>query len=507
MSPVPCPLSLFAALSVANFSVASLTRGEADRPATAAIEGEPPNQFVCSADEAAREGGVRLGMPLAEATARFAYTTGGDELRILERDPAAEARAQRDLLRVAETATPRYEDSAPGLVTLDFAGLHEPHLSARKLFSAAEQLGLTPQLGVSRNRFVALCAARTQPGLTHIYPGEEAGFLSVQGLDVLPIETAEIETLARWGVRTVGELARFDENDLTARFGERGARLARLARGEEASVLEAYTAPPELEERQEFDWEVGELEPLAFALSGMLERLCLKLQSHNLAAARVETKLELVSGRLFARKIELPYPLTDPRTLLKLVRLDLNAHPPGDAIVAARVAAAPTDRRRVQFSLFAPATPSPEKLAVTLARLSGLVGAERVGAPVAPDTHKPGAAAVALFAPPRGDKGQIRDRGQGIRDTVVSREESVFRVFRPPWPAKVETEAREPAHLESLDVAGTVESRTGPWRVSGEWWSPDGWQYEEWDVVVEGRMYRACLDRQSGEWFVTGAYD
>ena len=493
--------TLFASLYVADFPVAALTRGEAATPPTAVIEGAPPNQFVCSADEAAREAGVELGMPLAAAAARFAYAAHGDQLRILDRDPAAEARAQRDLLRLAETATPRYEDSAPGLVTLDFTGLPEPHLSARKLFEAAEKLGFTPQLGVSRNRFVALCAARTQPGLTHVYPGEEAGFLAVQGLDTLPIEPAEIETLTRWGLRTVGDLARFDENDLTARFGERGAQLARLARGEESSVLEAYTAPPQLEERQEFDWEVGELEPLAFALSGMLERLCLKLQGHNLAAARVETKLELLSQRLFARKIELPYPLTDPRTLLKLVRLDLDAHPPGDAIVAARVGAVPTERRRVQFSLFAPATPSPEKLAVTLARLSSLVGAERVGAPVAPDTHKPGAAAVALFAPPRGDK------GQGTRDKGGAREDRIFRVFRPPWPAKVETERHEPARLETLDAAGPIESRTGPWRVSGEWWSPDGWQYEEWDVLVEGRMYRACLDRQAGEWFVTGAYD
>lgn len=492
---------LFAALSIADFAVAALTRGETDAPATAVVEGAPPNQFICSADEAARAGGVQLGMPLAEATARFAYTTGGDHLRILERDPAAEARAQRDLLRLAETATPRYEDSAPGLVTLDFTGLREPHVSARTLFAGAESLGFTPQLGVSRNRFVALCAARTQPGLTHVYPGEEAGFLAVQGLDALPIETAEIETLARWGVRTVGELARFDENDLTARFGERGAQLARLARGEESSVLEAYTAPPQLEVRQEFDWEVGGLKPLAFVLSGMLERLCLELQGHNLAAARVETKLELLSGRLFARKIELPYPLTDPRTLLELVRLDLGAHPPGDAIVAARVAAAPTDRRRVQFALFAPATPSPEKLAVTLARLSSLVGAERVGAPVAPDTHKPGAAALTTFAPPRGDTKQSPASHGGVR------EDRVFRVFRPPWRAKVQTQSREPTHLETLDVAGPIESRSGPWRVSGEWWSPAGWQYEEWDVYVQGRMYRACLDRQAGEWFITGAYD
>jgi protein ImuB len=69
------------------------------------------------------------------------------------------------------------------------------------------------------------------------------------------------------------------------------------------------------------------------------------------------------------------------------------------------------------------------------------------------------------------------------------------------------TEFHEPAHLESLGFSGPVESRAGPWRVSGEWWTPEGWQYEEWDVYVQGRMYRACLDRQSAQWLITGAYD
>ena len=165
----------------------------------------------------------------------------------------------------------------------------------------AAELGLAAQTGVARNRFVALCAARTQPGVTHVYPGQEAGFLEVQDLEILPLSESERRTLERWGVRMVGELARLGERELTERFGARGAWMARWARGESSGVLQAWQAPPQLEVSRDLDWELGELEPLAFVLSGMLETLCLRLQSHNLAAARLHTGLKLARGGLFER--------------------------------------------------------------------------------------------------------------------------------------------------------------------------------------------------------------
>ena len=503
---VPRPRSLkpspplFAALYIPDFRVAALLREDSDPSPAAVVEGEPPNQFVCGADEEARAGGVAEGMSMSEAVARFSYKGAGEDLRILERNEEAERSTQQALLRLAETVTPRFEDSAPGLLTLDFRGLREPHSSADALARGAAELGLSAQIGVARNRFVALCAARTQPGVTHIYPGEEAGFLEVQGLEILPLSEKERRTLERWGVRMVGELARLQENDLTERFGERGSRMARWARGEESGVLEAWEEPPQLEVAQDFDWELGELEPLAFVLSGMLEKLCLRLQSHNLAAARLHTSLKLAGGRTFERDIAFPQPLSDPRTLLELARIDLAANPPGDAIVGVRVSATPTQRRRMQFSLFAPDLPGPEKLAVTLARLTALTGEDRVGAPVVVDTYRPGAAAVTEFAP--GRRGQVQGTGDPVRRGGLA-----FRAFRPPWPARVELRESRPTHLETIDVDGPVTGRAGPWRVSGEWWTPDGFQYEEWDVAVEERLYRACLDRQTGDWYVTGAYD
>jgi nucleotidyltransferase/DNA polymerase involved in DNA repair len=463
--------NLHACLWIPDFAAAVLLRGERNRrtPPVAVFTGAAPNCFVYAATEPARLGGVREGMPLAEAVARYGLardsrlsgrspqatqtsrqplrdevkgkgikpyrlrptapvaigapafptphsgeacdaagalsrelTTTSDHsptssLQARERSPEAERQTQQELIEMALTVSPRVEDAAPGLLIVDLAGLPDPHGSANQLAHCAEKLGLPANVGVSANRFVAIAAARTQLGVTHIFPGQEAGFLSVLPLDTLPLDPREQEVFARWGLRAVGDLARLPEDSLVARFGTRGGQLSQLARGRQDAVMRPYEPPPALEEEADLDWQIVELEPLAFLLSGLLERLCVKLQGHSLAAAEIRVTLKLADGSRHERAVAMSHPLADPRTLLTLVRIDLAAHPPGDAVEGVTVAAQPAPRRLTQFSLFDPALPSPEKLAVTLARLTHLVGPGRVGAPAVPDTHRPGAFQVEAF--------------------------------------------------------------------------------------------------------------
>ena len=551
-------------------------------------------------------------------------------LHVYPRDPEAEKQARQELLELALAISPRVEDTAPGLIVLDMTGLPDPHASASHFSLGAEKLGLEAHVAVSQNRFVALCAARTRPGLTHVFPGQEAGFLQALPLDVLPLDAKEEETLKRWGIHTVGELARLPENSLVARFGERGGQLVKLARGQQESVLYPYEPPPALEEKMDFDWQVSELASLSFPLSELLNRLCRKLEAHRLAAEEIRLSLKLADGSWFERAVPLSSPLTDPRVLPALLSLDLAAHPPGEAIEGVKVSAQTTPKRMVQFCLFEPPLPSPEKLAVTLARLSHLVGSGRVGAPVVVDTHRPGAFAVAAFAPVngRGKKAghrtapsaqtrvatgtpaapsaqstvetgtpagplPSRDRKGAVQtmDADIPREDAAcrasagilesdvtvgffppsgekpspqittaatatqarmpalqtgatpsrfnespahgsrftangsrlmahistargprrrppaFRCFRPPPEAEVILRGSRPVYVTAAGMQGPVHARAGPWRVCGEWWTENGWDYEEWDVEVRGRLYRICCERSTQSWYVTGMYD
>ncbi len=527
--------SLYASLYVPDFPVAVLQRAE-DRSRPAVVTcGKSPNRFVYSADAAAKACGVREGMALAAAQARYSLARESGPLRVFDRDAEQERQVQILLLGLAERSTPRFEDVSPGLLALDFGGLRGPYAAAADLASGVARLGLSANVGVSRNRFVSLCAARTQVGVTHVYPGQEAGFLCELPLDTLPLDSKQIQTLGRWGVRKIGELARLPEEQLAERFGSCGARMARLARGEEGSALRPYQPPELLELGEDFDWEIEEIEPLALTLSGLLDRLCLRLHGLDQAAERLTTQLRLVGGGVCERTIDLPYPLSDSRTLLTLVRTDLATHPPGCAIEGVRVLVKPTGRRRVQQSLFATDLPNPEDLAVTLARLTGIVGDERVGAPAVPDTYRPGVATLEAFRPAKEKPSagrravpksplvavapglaatrpakHLQERhGQSCPPTASPppRSSLVFRCFRPSRPAEVTLIEDRPARVEAQDARGSVTACAGPWRVSGEWWTPDGWQYQEWDIEVAGRLYRACCERTTGEWFLAGEYD
>ena len=450
---------LYACLHIPDFPAAVLLRGERNLrvPAVVVYTGTAPNCFVYAATQPARSAGVKEGMPLAEATARFAASriakpsqhssqrkkssspdcgkgrgirpyrlrpvapllitvgtgtlaspstaqpsnrsTAQQTLQTLARNPEAEQQTQQELLELALTISPRVEDTAPGVIVVELACLPDPHGSAVSFSHEAEKLGLPANVAVSQNRFVALCAAKIRSGVTHIFPGQEAGFLHPLAIDRLPLDSKEKEILGRWGIRTVGELARLPEDSLVARFGTRGARLAKLAHGQEDSVLRPYEPAPAFEEKMDFEWQIADLEPLSFLLSGLLDNLCSKLQGRGLAAEQIRISLKLADGSRFERAVALPSPLADAGVLLTLLRLDLAAHPPGEAIEGVKVSAQPAPRRMAQFSLLEPAVPKPEKLAVTLARLFSLVGKDRVGAPVVMDSHRPGALAIAGFAP------------------------------------------------------------------------------------------------------------
>src|SRR5262249_1751796 len=147
----------------------------------------------------------------------------------------------------------------------------------------------------------------------------------------------------------------------------------------------------------ELEYSIVLLEPLALLLQHMLEQLCARLAARALATQELRLQLGLepgssrrevfpeeVSGTppqndVFVRALRLPVPLLDARVFLKLLQLDLKAHPPGAPIVKVHLAAEPVRPRTAQAGLFLPLSPEPEKLELTIARIAGIVGEERVG--------------------------------------------------------------------------------------------------------------------------------
>jgi len=332
-----------------------------------------------------------------------------------------------------------------------------------------------PRIAVASTIEAAVLAARNFPGVTILPPGEERRILSVLPIDALPPDPEIFETLDLWGIRTLGDLAKLPESGIAERLGPRGLWMQKLARGAFDRPLKPATLETIYEESAEFDHPLELLEPLMFLIGRYLNGLCARLDSQSLSAAAI-----VITLNRDARTLQLPFPSRDVKFLWKLIRHDLEAHQPGQPVERIALRLLPAGPRRFQHGLFVPAAPEPEKLELTLDKIRALVGRKNVKIPELRDTHRP---------------------GWSIGDARLT-----FRYFRPPITAQVETEHGVPKHLYTKLCRGKIVQIAGPWRTSGDWWRPDAWNRDEWDLALaDGALYR--IYRAQTDWFLEGNYD
>ncbi len=417
--------------------------------------------------------------------------------------PEMPSSQEATLIECALAFSPVVERTAPDAVTLEFDGTARlfgaPEQAARRMAQHAAAAGLRARVGVAADPDTALLVARGYPGITIVPPGDEAQWLAPLPVEVLVPPPEIAFKLALWGVRTVGELATLPERGLAERLGAEGIRLQTLARGRSQRPLVPLVRSDEFEETIELEHPVALLEPLLFLVAQLIRQLCERLRERALAVHELELELALQDGSKHARRHRLPVPMLSSRSFLKLFQLDLEAHPPRAPVCALRLHAVPAAPRSVQQGLFIPREPEAEKLELTLARLGNLVGEGRVGAPEAVDTHRPDAFRLKRFV-----VAEARSPGPS-REIAVA---LALRRFRPPRPARVVEQEGRPRLLLAQGVHGRVVKVSGPWRISGDWWTADAYAREEYDVALaDGGLYRIYRDLVRGGWFVAGSYD
>jgi len=553
---------MFACIFIPDFSVQAIIRFEPElraRP-VAVLTGQSPLEKVVALNERARQSGVEVGATKSQLEA-------WEKLVLRARSESQEKSAHAALLDCAQSFSPEVEDTSPGTVLLNLAGL-EPLLGplpkiARDLTQRVSRMGLEANIAVAANPDAALLAARGFPGVTLIPEGREAERLGDLPVEVLlesfsssfsfDVEQAArwVETFDRWGIRTLRALAALSEVPVSERLGQQGIRLQKLARGAASRNLRVLEPRLIFAESVELEYPIVLLEPLAFLLNRMLEQVCARLRARALAAQELHLNLELAAAqpndresfirtftrtRKFTRTLRLPTPMLDAKVFLKLLQLDLQAHPPGAPIVKIHLSADPARPRTLQSGLFQPVFPEPEKLELTLARIAGIVGEGRVGSVELLDAHREGAFAVRHFAPVESAPAEPRPKQSGNRKKDMSMQENnsvcpveenaeesakekmsaviALRLFRPPLGANVTLREAKPVRMRCLereDIAGEIVWTAGPWRSSGDWSEQEGWSREEWDIAVPAEtglvLYRLVQDKLSGNWFIEGTYD
>lgn len=551
---------LFGCIHVPDFSVQAALRAESGtmisftQNAVAVLDGPESLLKIYSCNEQARQAGIALGMTKLQAEACPGVT-------LQRRIVAQEDSAQADLIACAYDFSPRVESTAPGTVIFDLTGagrlLGSRERIGKQVAGSAQDFGFMANVALAANADTALHAARGLAGISVVAEGEEPLRLGCLPVEVLEPSPEILDTLDSWGIRTFKALAALPSVPLTQRLGQPGLHLQRLARGEVERELVPAQSPPSFQESLELEEAVELLEPLGFVVNRLLDELISRLRERSLATDHVQLDLELeihcdrqmqaeqtssappvnpaanLQEKSHQRTLKLPVPTQDGKVLLKLLQLDLAAHPPSAPVKKVSVEVFPARVRTSQTGLFQPLAPEPAQLEITLARLRAAVGEkdeqdrERVGFPMNTDSHHPDSFQVLSRVEESHARGRkLHGQQKEILDCLSS-PQLVLRRFRPPLAALVELSSERsgppvskqtassknlPAAVIFNGIKARVLHACGPWRSSGSWWDQASrWQRDDWDVALNfngaSGLYRIFLDVASGQWFVEGMYD
>jgi protein ImuB len=314
-------------------------------------------------------------------------------------------------------------------------------------------------------------------------------------------------------------LADLPEKQLIARMGQEGKRLRDTARGEHIHLFRPVESDFHLSEHMELDTPVELLDSLLFVIGMMLQQLIVRATAHIFALASVSVLLRLEGNSEHQRTVRPALPSNDKAMWIKLIHLDLEAHPPSSAILALTLTAEHGITSKVQLGLFAPQLPDPMRLDVTLARIRAIVGEEHVGRAELQDTHRreryggsrSGDSLDSFRMEPFAVPYKTATSKTAAQITPLHKR-TPSRLIRPPEDIRVTLQGKRPEKFFFRGIWYVVQDAYGPWVASGDWWNPMRWGNEQWDLVAHtdnDGLLCCCLLRnyEQRNWQIVAVYD
>ena len=320
--------------------------------------------------------------------------------------------------------------------------------------------------------------------------------------------------LHKWGIHTLGQFAVLDREQLGARLGPEAIRMWERVNGQSDRMLKLIRPPESFEESFEFENEIETAEPLLFMLRRFLEQFAIQLSGIYLVTKELTLRITFTNKQIYERIFKIPQPTNNVDLLFRMLHTHLENFKSEYPIVAVALNAQPIKPAREQFGLFETTLRNPHQLSETLARLTGLLGADHVGTPVLEETHRSDAFRMEPFLwnwTSTGGNGGRSSATPGAR--AKARGSSplytlglALRRFRPAPSASVLLDEDGPAHIRGADVGGKIIDLRGPYLISGNWWDQKSWAHAEWDLQLDAGELVRCHESEA-TWRIDGIYD
>jgi len=276
------------------------------------IIGAPDGRsVVSSASYEARRYGVRAAMPVGQAM-RLCPTA-----KIVMPHFDRYQAVSRQVMAVFESITPLVEPLSVDEAFLDVQGVRRlwgsPGQIARLVRERVQaEVGISCSVGVAATKHVAKMASTiSKPdGMLIVAAADTLDFLAPRSVRTMwGVGPKASDALEARGIRTIGDIRESPQDMLDRAVGPAlGARIAQLARGEDARAVETERVEKSVGHEETFDVDVMDREFLRAELLRLADRVAVRLRKASWECATVAIKIRFDDFTTLSRSQTLAEP-------------------------------------------------------------------------------------------------------------------------------------------------------------------------------------------------------
>lgn len=307
----------------AFFCAVEETKDPSLRGKAFAVGGRPDERgVVASCSYAARKMGVRSAMPMSRA---LRLCPG---LIIVPSRHRVYGEVSRQVMEILHGVSGLVEQISIDEAFLDISDIRdEPERLARGLQARIRhELHLPSSIGIASNKLVAKIATEvgkalalkrikaqglTEPpnAVTVVPYGEEAAFLSPLPADMLwGVGPKTSQRLSELGIHTIGDIAKWPENELIRLFGENGRDLSRHSKGIDNRPIVTERETKSISQEVTFSVDVVSDKVLEKTVREQSAEVARQLRRENLAGRTVKLKIRWPDFTTLTRQTTLTNP-------------------------------------------------------------------------------------------------------------------------------------------------------------------------------------------------------
>ena len=500
-------------------------------------EGGPRGPQVVAGSLGARESGITIGMPVAEARG---YVRA-EQTEFRTHDPQADLAALRRICHWCQQFTPLFGIDGrvdPDSLFLDLTGcLH--------LFESEEYLAQNIATGLADQGLVAFVAiadtigsawgithyaiaeeSRTHARIQHrrrglrVYPataevsqavrdqiriipsGEQAAAIDRLPVDALRVDSAVVRVLRQLGIQTIGRLRSLPRKDLPSRFGSEIITRIDQALGAADETFVPEHPPEPIEAEWTSEYPISHRSAIEAVFRELIEQVTARLQERHEGARELICRLHGPDDVSFGFNVGMLQPDNSSEHLFDLLRMRLESVSITGDVDRVRVRAVATALLAArQQTLFATDDDVSLEYGWLVNRLANRLGNDAVLRPhLEPDAQPERAC---RFEPLLSEQ-----PGDQYVDSPTDLPERPLRLLPLAEQVTVNLESDRLAGFLWRNRRHEVARIDSPERIATGWWRQESVDRDYWIVeTTTGDRFWLYLCRRTDEWFVHGQFD